>query len=166
MIGIRTIQPADFSAIMELNQDSVNYLSPLTLERLKQLHAQAAYARVLEEDGRILAFVLAFRENTGYDSPNYLWFSDRYNNFLYIDRIVVKENHRRKGIAGFFYQDLFSFAAQNGVEVITCEVDIFPPNTISLQFHRTRGFAEVGTLRPYDGTKQVSLMEKRLTKGK
>lgn len=160
---IRSIQPADFSAVVELNLRSVHYLSSLSLKRLAQLHAQAAYARVMEADGRIVAFVLAFRENAGYDSPNYLWFSERYNAFLYIDRVVVRENHRRKGIAGIFYQDLFSYAARNGVAVITCEVDILPPNPISLQFHRNRGFTEVGTLRPYDGPKQVALMEKRLS---
>jgi predicted GNAT superfamily acetyltransferase len=163
MMKIRIMQPADFSAVVELNLRSVHYLSSLSLKRLAQLHARAAYARVMEADGRIVAFVLAFRENAGYDSPNYLWFSDRYNAFLYIDRVVVRENHRRKGIAGIFYQDLFSYAAQNGVAVITCEVDILPPNPISLQFHRNRGFTEVGTLRPYDGPKQVALMEKRLS---
>jgi predicted GNAT superfamily acetyltransferase len=107
MMKIRSIQPADFSAVVELNLRSVHYLSSLSLKRLAQLHAQAAYARVMEADGRIVAFVLAFRENAGYDSPNYLWFSERYNAFLYIDRVVVRENHRRKGIAGIFIRICF-----------------------------------------------------------
>jgi predicted GNAT superfamily acetyltransferase len=163
MMKIRTARAADFPAMLELNRDSVHFLSPLDTPRLARLHRQAAYAKVAEADGRVAAFLLAVRENADYDSPNYLWFCSRYSSFLYVDRIVVRENQRGKGIAGMFYNDLFSFARETGVEVVTCEVDILPPNPISLQFHKNRGFTEVGTLWLNGGVKQVALMEKRIS---
>jgi predicted GNAT superfamily acetyltransferase len=162
MVQIRNIRATDFPAVLELNSASVHFLSPLDRKRLEELCARTAYARVAEENGRIAAFLLAFRENAGYDSPNYLWFSGRYDNFLYVDRIVVREGRRGNGIADLFYRDLFAFAVQKGVEVVTCEVDILPLNPVSLRFHRNRGFIEVGRLRPYGGAKQVALLEKRL----
>jgi predicted GNAT superfamily acetyltransferase len=162
---IRNLRIEDFPAVLELNSASVHFLSPLDRKRLEDLYARAGYARAAEEDAQVAAFLLAFRENAGYDSPNYLWFSERYEGFLYIDRVVVRTNRRGKGIAGMLYRDLFSFAAQIGVKVVTCEVDILPPNPVSLRFHRNRGFVEVGTLRPYGGAKRVALMEKRMDDG-
>jgi predicted GNAT superfamily acetyltransferase len=162
---IRDARVQDYGAMLDLNRDSVHFLSPLDLERLDCLCRRAAHARVMEWDGGIAAFLLAFRENAGYDSPNYLWFAGRYERFLYIDRVVVHERRRGRGAAGMLYRDLFSFAAQDGVEIIACEVDVLPPNPISLGFHRNRGFAEVGTQWIGGGKKQVSLMVKQLDPG-
>ncbi|MFN2298188.1 MAG: GNAT family N-acetyltransferase [Anaerolineales bacterium] len=159
---IRNTRTEDFRGILQINEESVNFLSPLSRERLGDLHRRAAYSRVMESNGAVAAFLLAFREGADYDSPNYGWFSERYGSFLYIDRVVVHPHHRRKGAAGLLYRDLFEYAAQSGVAVITCEVDIFPPNPLSLRFHRRRGFSEVGRQWIGDGKKQVSLMEKRI----
>jgi len=159
---IRSAEPADFTSILELNAESVHFLSPLDLQGLVSLHSQAAYHKVVEVDGRVVAFLLAFREGAHYDSPNYIWFSERYASFLYIDRAVVHQEQRRKGHAAALYDDLIAFAAETGVVIITCEVDIQPPNTGSLLFHETYGFREVGTQWLSGGQKQVSLREKRL----
>ena len=159
---IRSAEPADFTSILELNAQSVHFLSPLDIQSLARLHAQAAYHKIVEVDGRIAAFLLAFREGADYDSPNYVWFSRCYDSFLYIDRAVVHKDQRRKGYGAALYDDLIGFAAETGVEIITCEVDIQPPNQGSLIFHETYGFREVGTQWLNGGQKQVSLREKRL----
>jgi predicted GNAT superfamily acetyltransferase len=163
---IRNIETTDYPAIMELNLESVHYLSPLGLDRLGLLHREAAYSKVIEDDGRIVAFILAFRKGAEYDSPNYIWFSNRYNSFIYIDRIVVHKNHRRKGCGEMLYTDLITFATKEKVDVLTCEISILPPNPISHHFHKKRGFCEVGTQWLNHGEKQVSLMEKRIFKGR
>jgi uncharacterized protein len=161
---IRDADRNDFASIVELNSESVHYLSPLSVEELYQLHAQAAYHKVMEVGGEIGAFLLAFRQGADYDSPNYLWFSRRYDSFLYIDRAVVHKSHRRKGYASFLYEDLIRFAQELGVEVLTCEIDVMPPNPGSLQFHEGHAFFEVGTQWLHGGAKQVSLREKRIAK--
>ncbi len=162
-IMIRNADPTDFSSILELNSESVHYLSPLSLERLRHLHDQAAYHKIIEAEGRIVAFLLAFREGADYESPNYVWFSQRYNSFLYVDRAVVHKGHRRKGHGAVLYGDIIRFAADAGVEVLACEIDISPPNPGSLLFHEGYGFREVGTQWLYGGRKQVSLREKRIS---
>jgi predicted GNAT superfamily acetyltransferase len=79
---LRNAHPADFSAILALNEAFVAVLSPLDAGRLAQLHEQAAVHRVAERDGRIEAFLLAFREGADYDGTNYRWFAQRYARFL------------------------------------------------------------------------------------
>jgi predicted GNAT superfamily acetyltransferase len=156
---IRDITEADFSVVLELNLESVHFLSPLSRGRLETLLAQSAYHKVLEQDGRVIAFLLTFCADADYNSPNFLWFKERYPSFMYIDRLVVRDGFRNKGIGKLLYRDLIAFCRERNLPRITCEVDAVPPNPVSLRFHRAHGFREVGSHSPYDGKKQVSLME-------
>ncbi len=157
---IRDIAESDFPAVLELNSESVHFLSPLSRGRLETLLAQSAYHKVLEQDGRIIAFIMTFSADADYDSPNFLWFKERYPSFLYIDRLVVRDGFRNKGVGKMLYRDLMVYCRERNLPRITCEVDIVPPNPVSLRFHQAHGFREIGSHRPYDGKKQVSLMEK------
>lgn len=154
---IRDTTLADFPRILALNEESVHFLSPLNHERLSLLHAAAPYHRVLESDGAVQAFLLVLREGATYDSPNYLWFSQRYGQFLYVDRVVVSAAMQGRGAGRLLYEDLFRFAKDCGAKIITCEFDIDPPNPQSERFHAAFGFREVGTQRVGPKQKQVSL---------
>jgi predicted GNAT superfamily acetyltransferase len=143
---IRDARPADFPAISALNEQSVQFLSPMSEARLAQLHPWAAYHRVVETEGEVVvAFLIAFREGARYDSPNYRWFSERYASFVYIDRVVVALAHRGKGLATSLYEDVFVFAREHRVATVACEFDVEPPNEVSRRFHARFGFHEVGT---------------------
>jgi len=154
---IRDASAADFERILQLNEESVHFLSPLTLARLETLHAEAAYHRVIDQDGEIAGFLLAFREGTNYDSSNYVWFTERYDQFLYVDRIVVSKDYQGRGIGNMLYDDLFEFARNIGVTRVPYEFDIDPPNDASRRFHERFGFSEVGTRSYGEVVKQVSL---------
>ncbi len=156
-VMIRDASANDFSAILELNAASVHFLSPLDAIGLRHLHAQAAYHRVVELQGRVAAFLLAFREDAHYDSPNYLWFTQHYPAFLYIDRIVVDLAARGLGLGIQLYDDIIAFASRTGVTRLTCEFDLDPPNPVSARFHQRYAFREVGRQRVGAGMKQVSL---------
>jgi uncharacterized protein len=155
---LRNATPADFPAILRLNTESEHYLSPLTASRLGEFHAWSAYHRVLAADGGVIAFLLAFREGTAYDSPNYRWF-EQYPRFLYVDRIVVSPAHQGHRYGTLLYTDLFGFARDSGAGRVVCEFDIDPPNETSRRFHARFGFREVGTQWVAGGTKRVSLQE-------
>lgn len=158
--SVRRATAADFPAILALNTESVHFLSAMDLDRLRRLDATAAYHRVICAEGRLLAFLLAFREGSDYDSPNYRWFAGRYERFLYIDRIVVSETARGLGLASRLYDDLFAFARQASVPSVTlvaCEFDVDPPNPASERFHAGYGFTEVGQQVVAEGKKRVSL---------
>jgi predicted GNAT superfamily acetyltransferase len=154
---LRDATPADFAAILALNEAFVSVLSPLDAARLAQLHAQAALHRVIEQNGRIEAFLLVFREGVDYDSPNYRWFAQRYARFLYVDRIVVAADTQARGAGAQLYRDAYALASHDDVPLITCEFDIEPPNPASERFHARLGFREVGRQQLDGGRKTVSL---------
>lgn len=157
---IRAAVSADFAAILALNAESVHFTSPLNAARLHDLHAMAAYHRIVEIDGVVAAFLLALREGTAYDSPNYRWFAARYDAFLYIDRIVVAAAHRAGGLGARLYEDLFACARDTGIGRVVCEFDLDPPNPASARFHARHGFREVGRQWLGGGRKQVSLQSR------
>lgn len=154
---IRDAKVADFERILQLNEESVHFLSPLTLTRLEALHAESAYHRVIDDDGKIAGFLLAFREGTRYDSSNYVWFAEHFDQFLYVDRVVVSKDFQGQGIGNKLYENIFAFARNSGVSRIACEFDIDPPNHASQRFHERFGFSEVGTRSYGDIVKHVSL---------
>jgi len=162
---IRDATPDDFAAILALNDAAVQFTSAMDAARLRQLHAQAAYHRVVDVDGKLAAFLLALRERAAYDSPNYLWFQRGYSRFLYIDRIVVDAAVRGHGIGVQLYDDLFAFAARTHATRVTCEFDLDPPNPASEKFHARFGFREVGRQRVGSAHKQVSLQLRELADG-
>ena len=159
---LRDASREDFAAVLALNEASVEVLSPLSAERLEALHGQSAYHKVVDAGGGIGAFLLAFREGTAYDSPNYRWFDERYPAFLYIDRIVVGSAHRGSGLGAMLYEDVAAFAARERVPWLTCEFDIEPPNPASMRFHERLGFREVGTQWLGGKKKRVSLQAKSI----
>jgi predicted GNAT superfamily acetyltransferase len=105
---------------------------------------------------------LAFDQDADYDSPNYLWFRQRYPRFVYVDRIVVAPAMRKCGLANRLYQDLFHAARVAGHERVVCEVNSDPPNPASEAFHASLGFLEVGHAAIHDGAKTVRYLARPL----
>ena len=137
---IRPIGAEDLGWIHALNKAHELELSRLTPDGLAALVAAADYSRQAEGG----AFLIGFREGAAYDSPNFLWHRDRFDRFLYVDRIAVAATHRRRGLAAALYEDLFRFARETGAERVVCEVNSDPPNLASDAFHERLGFAAVG----------------------
>ena len=153
-LAIRDATPADFAAILALNDESVALLSPLDSERLA---SEAAYHRVLCEDGAVIGFLLALREGSGYPSLNYQWFAQRHDAFVYIDRVAIAASHQGRRLGRQLYEDLFAFARTQAVDTVACEFYVEPLNEASQRFHAAFGFREVGTQWVAEGTKRVSL---------
>jgi predicted GNAT superfamily acetyltransferase len=154
---LRPMTDDDVPRVLELNRRHVELLSPLDAERLSRLRSWASRADVILCDGEVAGFVLVFSPGSAYDSENYRWFSDRYGHaFDYLDRIVVDDAYRRRGLASAVYDVVEEAAADRGRLVL--EVNIDPPNEPSLAFHRARGFVEVHQLGASGHI--VSLMER------
>lgn len=156
-VSIRAAEPSDYCKILKLNEESVQFLSPMDLERLTHLDSQSELHLAAECDGEVAGFLIALREGKSYDSVNYTWFSSRYPEFLYIDRVVVSENLRNESIGSLFYERVIRHAEKTGVPLVTAEIDIMPPNPASLKFHEKFGFKEVGKQSVAGGKKEVSL---------
>ena len=144
-IQIRRATTDHFAAILDLNEEFVSVLAPLSRERLQLLDSLASYHRVATDQKHLVGFVLAFGSDAQHDSVNFRWFAARYPSFLYVDRVVVSSHLQGAGVGSLLYQDLFSFARREGYEQVTCEIDADPPNPRSERFHEGFGFREVGS---------------------
>lgn len=156
-IAIRDAHGEDYLSIVKLNDMAVEHTSPMDLERLSLLTSLAAYFRVAVSDGRVVAFLLAMKDGVPYHNDNYGWFTSRYKSFLYIDRVVVADEFQGCGIGTNLYSDIFSYARQEKIPYITCEINAVPPNEISAAFHARLGFSEVGSQWIGEGQKKVSM---------
>ena len=159
MTRLRPITPADHPAVLDLNERHVELLAPMDEARLVQLRGLADRAAVIEHDREFAGFVLTFRAGTDYDSANYRWFSERYDDFYYLDRVVLHEGFRRLGLGSAVYDELEAHA-RGLAPVFALEVNLDPPNEPSLAFHRSRGYRRVG--EQVAGGHVVELMAKPL----
>jgi predicted GNAT superfamily acetyltransferase len=150
----------DEPAVLSLNAASEVETSPLDAAGLKALLGEAFHVGLCDH-GRE-AFLIAFDEQASYASPNYLWFRERYPRFVYVDRIIVSASARGRGLARALYAELFEAAAAAGHSLITCEVNVRPPNPASHAFHASLGFREVGRGGAADGSKIVSYLVRPL----
>lgn len=157
-MGLRQAVVQDYPAILRLNEDLVHFLSPMDEHLLAELHRQSELTQVIEEKGKIVAFLIALREGKQYGSENYLWFSQQYPKFLYVDRVVVDRDYHHCGYGKMMYNEIFACARRTKVPVVTAEVNIQPPNPVSLAFHKKEGFEEVGAQWLQGGKKQVALL--------
>ena len=144
MSVLRPITAADHAAVLALNEAHVELLSPLDKHRLWWLLDLAAHADIIvsEPDQRVAGFVIAFAPGTAYDSENYRWFSERFDDFLYLDRIAIDPAFRRRGLASAVYDELEAAATASGRMVLEVNHD----NEGSLAFHRARGYVELDRL--------------------
>jgi predicted GNAT superfamily acetyltransferase len=149
----------DGAGLLALNNAHAVELSWLEPERLAHLVAEAFVARRV---GVADALLLTFDQAADYDSPNFLWFRERYDAFVYVDRVVVADGARGRGLARRLYDDLFAAARAAGHQRIVCEVNSHPPNPASDRFHAALGFVPVGTAAIHDGKKTVTYLERTL----
>ena len=154
---IRPLVDGDEAAVMSLNEESVEYLSPMTADSLQRLRVVTEHALVCEVDGQVAGFAVAYEPGADYPSINYRWHEQRFDDFLYLDRIAVNASFRRRGVASALYDAMEGTAAPHGRMV--CEVYSEPPNHQSLAFHERRGYREVGHLMQANGHECVMLVK-------
>jgi uncharacterized protein len=154
---IRDAAPGDSETICQLNLVEVQHTSPMDAARLAALANLSCYHKVASVNGSVAAFLVAVRDGARYENENFAWFARRYPHFIYIDRIVVSPAFKGLRIGTLLYEDLFRYARNAAVPVVTCEYNILPPNEASRLFHNKFAFKEQGTQWVAGGTKQVSL---------
>ena len=151
---IRIITPKDLELIYEWNESTVPKVNSLTFEEFSLQSINCTYSYIqYSSDSDPVGFIFLYDEKTEYNSLNYLYFKNRYQNFLYVDRIIVAKEHQKKG----YGQQLYDFVIDtHKPDIFCCEVNITPPNRESLSFHQKYGFKEIGQQTVYN--KVVSLL--------
>lgn len=157
---VRPLEERDLAAVLALNELEVEKLAPMDEARLREIHAVADRFDVVELDSAFVGFVVTIPPRAAYDSAHYRWFAERYgDDYYYLDRVVLSEASRRRGLGAQLYRALEARAAAYGR--LTLEVNTDPPNHVSLAFHTARGYQPVGELSDDVGHRRA-LMVKEL----
>ena len=124
------------------------------------LEKKTYFKVAINNDNNICGFLLVLPSGLDYQSLNYKWFTERYSDFAYIDRIAVSSKYRGLGIGKSLYLDLER--SLDEYNMIACEFNIEPPNPISKKFHESLNYKNVGFQFTENNTKKVSLMVKNI----
>jgi uncharacterized protein len=109
-----------------------------------------------------LALLVGFHQDCDYNNPNFHWLKNHFPKFNYIDRVVVSEAARGRGLARALYSAFEQDARTNKLERLVCEINSDPPNLASDSFHHALGFKPVGEQRLEAKGKTVRYWAKEL----
>lgn len=160
---LRELGSTDLESVLSINQAARPAVGDLDRERLEHLVGESSIALCVDEADRIAGFCLVLDPGADYDSVNYTWFSARYRDFIYLDRIAIVAERRGRGLGRALYRQVERLARVRRPQAttFTLEVNLRPRNEPSLRFHDRMGFIEVGRQEtPYGA--EVSLMAKPL----
>ncbi len=143
-VALRSIRTEDLARILEINQANVPEVGSVDADRMAYLVAESPIALVAEVDGDIVGFCLVMTSGSRYDSVNYRWFTERYDDFMYLDRVAFDAGAQGRGFGTLLYAEVDRLMAERGESQLALEVNADPPNVPSLAFHARRGFVEVG----------------------
>ncbi|TCO59217.1 GNAT family N-acetyltransferase [Actinocrispum wychmicini] len=157
------LKPDDAALVIDMNNAAVPNVNHAEVDELAELVTMSELTVALADGDTVLGFVLTLPPGVSYGSDNYRWFSEHYDEFVYVDRIVVAEEARSRGVGAELYRLVVEYAAENKVPRVTCEVNLDPPNPGSLRFHKRLGFVEVGEQVSGNSGHRVSMLVKELT---
>ena len=160
---VRNIEIADLARVLEINNANTPGVSELTMSELETDIENCLHALAIDnEHGEVCAFCITFDPNALDAGANHQWFADRFESFVYLDRIAIDSNHQNRGLGALLYQTVEQRMLDSAEHsLLCCEVNLEPPNPGSLRFHKRIGFTEAGRHSPQQDY-LVSMLSKNL----
>jgi predicted GNAT superfamily acetyltransferase len=160
---VRNIEITDVARVLEINNANTPGVSELTLSELETDIKNCLHALAIDnEHGEVCAFCITFAPDAPDAGVNHQWFADRFESFVYLDRIAIDPAYQNLGLGVLLYQSVEQqMIASAQHSMLCCEVNLEPPNPGSLRFHHRIGFAEVGQHSPQQNY-VVSMLSKNL----
>ncbi|MDW3215521.1 MAG: GNAT family N-acetyltransferase [Ilumatobacteraceae bacterium] len=161
---LRGYRSDDLDAVHAINEAEVPAVGSVTRDELAHIASEASIALVAEFDGVVAGFCLVLAPGADYGSSNFAWFAERYDDFVYLDRVAISPAFQRRGIGRALYAEVERVAPDrcHSARDFLLEVNLRPRNDQSLAFHAGLGFVEVGR-RDTDYGVTVSMLAKPLT---
>jgi uncharacterized protein len=142
---VRAIGPSDLERIVQINAANVPEVGAVDADRMAFIVDHSPIALGVELEGTVVGFCLVLAAGAPYDSVNYRWFTDRYDRFMYLDRVAFAADARGQGLGTLLYGEVDRLMqGHDDVDHLALEVNVDPPNEGSLRFHARLGFVEVG----------------------
>ena len=158
---VRNIEIVDLPRVLDINNANTPGVSELTMAELQTDLKNSLHALAIDnEHGKVCAFCITFAQDASDAGDNHRWFAERYESFVYLDRIAIDSDYRNRGLGVQLYQSVENMMLQSSEHsMLCCEVNLKPPNPGSLRFHHRIGFTEVGQ-QSFDTDYTVSLLAK------
>jgi predicted GNAT superfamily acetyltransferase len=135
----------DILSIYSINQANTPEVGSLkSAEKLRELLNMSSLVLAARINNEIIGFVVCLKAGAAYASLNYKFISKKAKRFIYIDRIAIKNKHRRSGVGKSLYEIIFNYSEKFELPIY-CEVNTKPKNQPSLEFHKKIGFFEIGS---------------------
>ena len=159
---VRNIEIPDLPRVHEINNANTPGVSELTMSELETDIKNCLYALAIDnEHGEVCAFCITFDPNALDAGANHQWFADRFESFVYLDRIAIDSTHQNRGLGALLYQSVEQHMLKSAEHsLLCCEVNLEPPNPGSLRFHQRIGFTEVGQSMQEYANYRVSYLSK------
>ncbi len=149
------LQTDNVSDIWRINEEGLPGVGKVSQADLVDLLRLSELALGVFDQHDLMGFVLCLPPATRYASLNYAWFNERYDHFLYVDRIAVSQHYRNREVGTLLYAAVIAEADKNS-RPVAAEVSLNPPNLGSMRFHGRHNFREVGVLHHKD--KSVTML--------
>jgi len=161
---IRELCSRDIESVLKLNNESIPAVNELLISELEDILSMSQKSWVVDVEKNIVAALITLGPGVQYQSNNYTWLETQFDNYCYVDRIMVDIHAKRNGFGKQLYAALETYAKEIGVEVLLCEVNIEPPNPQSLAFHTDLGWDPFHDREHAQG-KKVRYFKKRISAG-
>lgn len=162
-ITIREYIDSDLPRALAMNNAALPAVNELDADSFAQLIVDCDRTWVVDDDDStsLGGLLVTVRPGSAYGSANYAWLDERYDDFCYVDRIIIAPSHKRLGLGSKLYATLELHAAEQQAARLLCEVNIEPPNPQSLAFHAERGWVPIED-RVFGEGKAVRYLQKPL----
>lgn len=139
----RPLSQNDVHSMWSINEQGLPGTGQVSEQEVSDLLKLSTLSIGAFREEELLGFVICLSPGTDYKSLNYAWFNNKYDAFIYVDRIAVSLDQRDEGIGSKLYEEVIAYSQENAIPV-AAEVNLNPPNPGSMRFHYRFGFEEVG----------------------
>ena len=154
----RPLSQSDVHSIWSVNEQGLPGTGQVSEQEVSDLLKLSTLSIGIFQNEELVGFVICLSPRTEYKSLNYAWFNEKYEDFIYVDRIAVSLDQRNKGIGSKIYEEVIVYSQEHETPV-AAEVNLNPPNPGSLRFHNRFGFEEVGVLHHKEKSVTMLLLE-------